>query len=164
MVTVTGALRVGAVASRTVELANPTYAVASMVRARLESVGIDVRGGVSTGTASKHARVVVAKRTPLVDILLRQPLIEQVRRRVTNQIPSDSKYEQSDQHGHQRVLETQSQASDAQAQRDDADVLDAVIREQPLEIMLGQRPEHSEDSRGDPDQDEEDAPPGGKRG
>ena len=49
---------------------------------------------------------------------------------------------------------------EAEAERDDADVLDAVVGEQALEVVLGQREQHAEDARDRPDADQRPAPPG----
>ena len=52
---------------------------------------------------------------------------------------------------------------DAQAQRDDADVLDAVIRQQPFQVVLRQRKQHAEHTRSQPDANEHPAPPQRRR-
>ncbi len=63
------------------------------------------------------------------------------------------------QHHQHRRTRAHAQQSDAQPQRNDADVFDAVIRQQPLQVVLGQRKQHAQHARTQPDGDEYPAPP-----
>ncbi len=53
--------------------------------------------------------------------------------------------------------------ADANAECDDADVLHTVIGEQALEVVLSQRMQHSRHARDRADQDQDRAPPRGRR-
>ena len=53
--------------------------------------------------------------------------------------------------------------ADAQPKRDDADVLDAVIGQQPFQVVLRQGVEHAEDAGDDADGHQRPAPPGRRR-
>jgi len=59
-----------------------------------------------------------------------------------------------------RRMDVHAQQAQAQAHRDDADVLDAVIGQQPLEVMLRQREQHAQDAGHHADCDQYPAPPG----
>ena len=52
---------------------------------------------------------------------------------------------------HRRVLVADPQDADAEPQRDDADVLHAVVGQQPFQVVLRQGVEHAEDARNDAD-------------
>ena len=79
---------------------------------------------------------------------LEQGVIEHVQQRAAKA--------QHHQHGRTRA---HAQQADAQAQRDDADVFDAVIRQQALQVVLRQRKQHAQHTRSQPDGDESPPPP-----
>jgi len=86
----------------------------------------------------------------------RQPLEE----RVIEHVEQSAAEAQHRQHRH---AGGNTQRPETQPECDDADVLHAVIGQQPLEIVLGKREEHAEDTRRHPDPDQHPAPPGLRR-
>ena len=58
-----------------------------------------------------------------------------------------------------RVVRMQEHQGRPQPHQDDADILDAVIRQQPLEVVLHQRVEHAQHRGDGPDGQDRDAPP-----
>ena len=70
------------------------------------------------------------------------------------------------QDGDERGMRTHPQEPDSESQRDDADVLHRAVRQQALQVVLGQGEEDSPDPGHDPDADQQPAPPrgcGGKK-
>jgi len=58
-----------------------------------------------------------------------------------------------------RTVEGAADQRDADAHRDDADVLDAVVREQALEVVLADRERDAEHARDQAEREHHDAPP-----
>jgi D-alanyl-D-alanine carboxypeptidase len=69
VVTVSGRLPLGRTVSHHIEFRDPTLSIAAILKARLESEGIEVGGDATTGKAPVKTQVLVKKETPLLDVL-----------------------------------------------------------------------------------------------
>ncbi|HZV11756.1 MAG TPA: D-alanyl-D-alanine carboxypeptidase, partial [Candidatus Kapabacteria bacterium] len=69
VVTVSGRLPLGRTVSHHVEFRDPTLSIAAILKARLESEGIEIKGDATTGETPLKAQVLVKKETPLLDVL-----------------------------------------------------------------------------------------------
>ncbi len=67
------------------------------------------------------------------------------------------------QHRDERRIVNPAQRPEADANQNDPDVLDRVVRQQTLQIVLSQGPYHPEHARDDPQQQDAPPPPGGCR-
>ena len=85
-----------------------------------------------------------------------QALEERVIQRVENR-PGESERRNDGQ------VIAHAERADPEPEKNDPDVLDAVVGEQPLQVVLGERPHDAEHPRQDPDDQHQPAPPGGRR-